>query len=192
MAEHVERTDVDLILAIAQADQSALAALYDRYASLVLAVCHRMLGERRGAEDLTHDIFLEVWRKAGGYERTRASVRTWLLVRTRSRALDRLRSAYHTRVVIPGDDSIAEQQPADHASDPSLAPDRARVRNAVGALPACQRAVLELAYFDGLSSSEIASRLDVPIGTVKSRTRAALHALRDTLGPAAAAARRTA
>ncbi len=191
MAEHVERTDGDLIRAIAQADQSALAALYDRYASLVLAVCHRMLGERRAAEDLAHDLFLEVWRKAAAFDPKRGSVRTWLLVRTRSRALDRLRSAHHTRVVTMGDDPIAEQQPAGRASDPSLAPDRLLVRDAVSALPDAQRAVLELAYFEGLSSSEIAARLVVPVGTVKSRTRAALQSLRASLGPEAHA-RRTA
>ena len=177
--------DRQLIAGIARAEQDALSALYDRYSGLVLAVCTRMLKDRRRAEDLTHDLFLEVWNKAGTYDPARASVRTWLLVRTRSRALDRLRSAGYSRVTPVGDDPIGDKEAAPESSSPDRAPDQRAVRAAVAALPEKLRAVLELAYFEGLSSSEIGARLGVPTGTVKSRTRAALQELRAAFGAGA-------
>jgi RNA polymerase sigma-70 factor (ECF subfamily) len=172
--------DALLVRGIAEGDRQALARLYDRYAGHMLALGQRILGERREAEDLLHDVFLEVWRQAGAYDAERGSVRAWLLMRMRSRALDRRKAAGFARVV-----SLEERRLPEPASpggeDPLLAPDREAVRRALSALPTEQRQVLELGYFEGLSSSEIAERIGAPIGTVKSRVAAALARLRACL-----------
>lgn len=175
--ESNEQDDARLIAAMSSGDRHALASLYDRYASLLLAVATRILGERREAEDLVHDVLLEVWRQAADYNASRGSVRSWILVRLRSRALDRKKAVSVTRVVAVDPEKLAEQREVP-AEDPSLAPDRKTVRRALEALPDDQRTVLELGYFEGLSSSEIAARIDAPIGTVKSRVAAGLAKLR--------------
>ena len=173
--------DVELVRAVARGDRSALAALYDRYSPIMFALALRIVRERREAEDLLHDVFLEVWRSAKAYDPERGRVRTWLTIRMRSRALDLQKSARVSRNV--GDDSLLDRVAAD--GNVAESPDRARVRTALAALPTEQRQVLELGYFDGLSCSEIADRLGTPIGTVKSRVAAALSKLRQSLGPPA-------
>lgn len=173
-------SDPELVLAMASGDSDALAVLYDRHGALMLATAARILGGQREAEDLVHDVLLEAWQKAGDYERARGSVRTWLLVRLRSRALDRWRRASRTRVETMEARQLEDLLPA-RADDPGLSLDLARVRRAVLELPGSQRQVLELAYFEGLSASEIAERLAIPIGTVKSRTAAGLTRLRTAL-----------
>lgn len=172
--------DAELVRAAAEGDRDALAQLYDRHGSLLLALGTRMLKSRREAEDLLHDVFLEVWRHAKDYDEGRGSVRSWLLLRLRSRALDRLKSAGWSRVVSMEAGGIREENlVAETESGPG--PDGARVRKAVEALPHDQRVVLEQAYFEGLSLSEIADRSGVPLGTVKSRLARALTKLRDDL-----------
>jgi RNA polymerase sigma-70 factor (ECF subfamily) len=173
--------DEVLITAIVAGDRGALARLYDRYAPTLLAVGKRMLGNRREAEDLVHDVFLESWRRAGDYDPARGTVKTWLLVRLRSRALDRHRAASGAPISIDGSGRVDE--PVAEGEDPALAPDRAAVRRALAALSDEQRTVLELGYFHGLSSSEIALREGLPIGTVKSRVATALAKLRAGLNP---------
>lgn len=168
-------SDGALLTAIAQGERDALAMLYDRYAGLMLGLAQRILGNRRDAEDLIHDVFLEIWRKAGHYDPARGTVRTWILVRLRSRALDRCKSAGRVRSVALEDAQVPEKSTA-HEEASSL--DRKRVRVAVEALPEKQRAVLRLAYFKGLSASEIARELDIPVGTAKSRAAAGLRGLR--------------
>jgi len=172
--------DVELVVAAAGGDRGALAQLYDRYAALLLGVAQRILGSPREAEDLVHDVFLEAWKQAGHYDASRGSVRTWLLMRLRSRALDRKKAAANRAISMEAPGELAEREVS--LEDPALAPDRTRVRRVLLALPLEQRAVLELAYFEGLSSSEIATRLGTPIGTVKSRVAAALSKLRTELG----------
>lgn len=170
-------TDCQLLAALAAGKSEALGELYDRYAPLMLAAATRILGNRRESEDLVHDVLVEAWRKSASYRRERGSVRTWLLVRLRSRAVDRLRrEARHPTdpLVHPGVDARPE-------ADPSRNAEYVRMREAVGALPKAQRDVLELAYFDGLSMREIATRLKIPLGTVKSRTAAGLHKLRASM-----------
>lgn len=169
-----EPSDGTLVLAISTGDREALAGLYDRYAGLLLAVGIRVLKNRREAEDIVHDVFLEVWRRAQAYEPARASVRAWLLLMMRCRALDR-RKSHGFRLARP-----LEHDPriAPASESPAIALDRARVAAAVALLPETQRTVLVLAYFDGLSASEIAARLELPIGTVKSRVAGAMRALR--------------
>ena len=185
--------DAELVRAVARGDRPALAQLYDRFSPILLAVATRILGERREAEDLLHDVFLEVWRQAADYDSTRGSVRAWMLIRLRSRALDRRKSAGATRVVSLDAETErgGEEREAATSEDPSLAPDRTAIRRALAALPDEQRTVLELGYFEGLSSSEIAERLGAPVGTVKSRVAAALAKLRAGFGeaPASPAAR---
>jgi RNA polymerase sigma-70 factor (ECF subfamily) len=171
--------DVALVGAIAAGDRPALARLYDRYASILLALALRIIRDRREAEDLLHDVFLEVWRSAKDYDLTRGRVRTWLIIRMRSRALDVTKSARVSRR--SGDAEVLDRIVAE--TDVAGSPDRQRVRAALAALTAEQRQVLELAYFDGQSCSEIAERIGIPIGTVKSRLAAGLGKLRQTLGP---------
>ena len=184
VADRPEDCDTALVMAIAAGDRGALAQLYDRYAPTLLAVGHRMLGGGREAEDLVHDVFLEAWRQAGSYDPARGTVRAWLLVRLRSRALDRHRAA--SIAPVPVADVCQLEERAAAGEDPALAPDRAAVRRALEALPREQRAVLELGYFHGLSSSEIALRTGAPIGTVKTRVATALAKLRAGLDPGGA------
>lgn len=174
-----EMDDADVISEAARGEIKALATLYDRHSGLLLAMANRMLGDKAHAEDLVQDVFMEVWRRAHAFDASRGSVRTWLLVRLRSRALDRLRSARHRRELSVED--AAPRQAAPVAEDPELSPDRAMVRDVMGQLPDDQRVVIELSYFHGLSSSEIAERMGSPIGTVKSRTAAALNKLRTAM-----------
>lgn len=171
--------DRELVAEAARGEVKAFAALYERFAGIMLATAKRMLGDKGGAEDLVHDVFMEVWRNCDNYDPSRATVRTWILVRLRSRALDRLRSASVRREVTT--DDVAPTRPAPASEDPSLAPDRAAVVQALAALPEDQRTVIELSYFHGLSSSEIAERMGSPLGTVKSRTAAGLAKIRSAM-----------
>jgi RNA polymerase sigma-70 factor (ECF subfamily) len=177
-----ETTGVDqaLVRAIANGDTRALAALYDRHAPIMLGLARRIVGGKPEAEDIVHDVFVEAWRRAADYDENRGSVKAWLLLRTRSRAIDYRKSASVARTVPAGDGQWLTLL-ADPRADESEAPDRAHIRRALVQLNAEQREVLLLGYFEGLSSSEIAARLSIPIGTVKSRVAAALGALRAAL-----------
>jgi RNA polymerase sigma-70 factor, ECF subfamily len=171
--------DGAIIARIASGDRLALGRLYDRYGALVLAVGQRIIGDIREAEDLVHDVFLELWRSAGDYDAARGSVRAWILIRVRSRALDRRKAPRLMRQVAVAAEvlgALAGQ------TAPPPSPDRARVLEALAELPPEQRTALELGYFEGLSSSEIAERVAAPIGTVKSRVAAGLSKLRAGLG----------
>ncbi len=175
-----ETPDAALVQAMAAGDRDALAALYDRYASVMMALGQRLLRNERETEDLLHDVFLEVWRQAADYEPTRGSVRSWLVMRMRSRALDRLKSVAHTRVVSIETVTIPEE-PAPAGPDPSFTSDQQRVKSALSQLPADQQLVIELAYFEGFSLSEIATQQGAPLGTIKSRLARALARLREVL-----------
>lgn len=172
--------DLALISSVARGDRTALAAVYDRYAARLLAIGLRMLNDRREAEDVLHDVFIEIWQRAGDFDPSRGSVRAWLFVRMRSRTLDRCRRTGRARA-----------RETDHAApaptaaiDPARAADQNRVLAALEALPAAQREVIELSYFRGLSSAALAEKLDVPVGTIKSRVAAALAKLRAAFDPA--------
>jgi len=164
---------------MSRGERLALGALYDRHAGALLALAARIVGRGAEAEDLVHDVFLEAWRRAADFDAERGSVKAWLLLRTRSRALDLRKSARVARRSDGGGDDWVNEVP--DPADRSLSPDRDRVRGVLARLPAEQRAVLLLGYFEGLSSSEIAEKLGIPIGTVKSRTAAALASLRAVL-----------
>ncbi len=168
--------DAGLVRAMAEGDRQALATLYARHAPLLLGLAVRIVRERREAEDLLHDVFLEAWRAAKDFDPKRGRVRTWLAIRMRSRCLDHQKSARVSRNA--GDAGL--EVVADERETSS--PDHARVRDALGSLGDEQRQVVELAYFDGLSCSEIASKIAKPIGTVKSRLAAGLTRLREGMG----------
>jgi RNA polymerase sigma-70 factor (ECF subfamily) len=173
--------DVLLIRRISRGDSKALGELYDRYGGLLLGVARKILPDREASEDLVHDVFMEVWRSAADFDPSRGSVRAWLLVRTRSRALDRNRSSYATKITIMEDLQPLER-PVPLEEEPQLAPDRTNIRVALQQLPQDQRQVIELGYFEGMSSAEIASHIGIPIGTVKSRVATALQKLRGVMG----------
>jgi RNA polymerase sigma-70 factor (ECF subfamily) len=167
--------DEVLVAAMVAGDRAALATLYERHASLLLGLALRIVRERREAEDLLHDVFLEAWRTAKDFDPKRGRVRTWLAIRMRSRALDLQKSARISRNTGDGGLELLVDE-ADAAS-----PDHGRVRSALAALGSDQRRVLELAYFEGLSCTEIAERVAIPVGTVKSRIAAGLDRLRSGL-----------
>ena len=172
--------DVALVAQLVAGRDEALGVLYDRYSGLLMALGLRILHDRREAEDLLHDVFVEAWRRAADFDSTRGSVRAWLVTRTRSRALDRCKSPGRVRAVpldLGSEARASEPVEVDGA-------DHERLRRAVTSLSPGQRAVMECAYFDGLSSSEIALRLGVPMGTVKSRMAAGLARLRVAMGAA--------
>lgn len=175
-------SDEELVFRIAAADRRALATLYDRYAPQLLAMALRVLGSRSEAEDLLHDVYMEVWRQAHTYTSERGTVRTWLSIRLRSRALDRRR---RQRKLTFGDEHaerLAEGIACEGEPTPFV--DQAVVRRALASLPAEQRVVLEMFYFDGLSLPEIGKQLEIPLGTVKSRAARALARLKTELdGP---------
>jgi RNA polymerase sigma-70 factor (ECF subfamily) len=167
--------DAGLVAAMARGDRGALASLYDRHAKVLLGLAMRIVRDRREAEDLLHDVFLEAWRSAKDFDPKRGRARTWLAIRMRSRALDHQKSARVSRNAgDAGLDVLVDDR--EHAS-----PDHARVRAALMELGADQRRVLELAYFEGLSATEIAERISIPVGTVKSRIAAGLDRLRTGL-----------
>ena len=160
----------------------ALRQLYRECGGRVMAVALRILGDRAEAEDIVQETFLELWRRAAAYDPARSAPATWAVLVARSRALDRLRSR-----------ASAARACEASGHDPSLHPavepvearqDRERVRRALDELPPEQRETLELAYFEGLTHGEIASRTGLPLGTVKTRLRLAMAKLRTNLAPA--------
>lgn len=174
--------DVRLIDRVAGGDRDAIAELYDRHGTRVYALAHRILGNSSDAEDVVQDVFSQAWRKAASYQADRGPVVAWLLVITRTRALDRVRARKpfaQREQSLDGVDSPTLASTAAPPADELIAREEAgRVRAAVMQLPVEQRRALELAYFDGLSQTEIAAKLQTPLGTVKTRIRTALATLR--------------
>jgi RNA polymerase sigma-70 factor, ECF subfamily len=168
--------DASLVRAMAGGDRDALARLYARHAGVLLGLAIRIVRERKEAEDLLHDVFLEAWRCAKDFDPKRGRARTWLAIRMRSRCLDHQKSA---RVSRNAGDAGLEVVPDESEK---TTPDHGRVRAALAELGADQRRVVELAYFDGLSCTEIAAKLAIPVGTVKSRVAAGLTRLRERIG----------
>jgi RNA polymerase sigma-70 factor, ECF subfamily len=171
--------DAVLMASVARGDREALARLYDRHADVVLALIQRIVRDAALAEDLLHDVFLEAWHHAGAYDPQRGSVRTWLMIRARSRALDRRgKLARDADVALrAGREPVRFEGEAD-----VIGIDGARLRRLAAGLDAELVRVIELAYFEGLSSSEMAEALSIPVGTVKSRMARALATLRAAFG----------
>lgn len=174
-------TDAELLHAVARGDEAALAALYDRYSSILLGLLLRILHSRAEAEDVLQEVFVQVWRRADSYDESRGRGFTWLVTLARSRAIDRLR-ALDSRARAA---TAAAAEASDAAGDASLdafrSEQREIVRAALSQLTEDQRRTLLLAYEEGLTQSEIAARLNQPLGTVKTRTRAGLLKLRELL-----------
>ena len=168
---------------MARGDSSSVAELYDRHARALYSLALRMLSDAADAEDVVQDVFTQAWRQAGRYDPARAPVIAWLLVITRARALDRLR-ARRSRIS-PAPLEVVTIDPVDPGPGQELQAigneEAARLRQALEALPEGQREAIELAYYRGLSQSDIAEKLQQPLGTVKTRMRTALLKLREAL-----------
>jgi len=168
--------DESAILASVEAgDRDAFGRLYDRFTPMLYSLALRILGNPADAEDVIQLAWVQVWRTAGRYEARRGSVASWLATIVRSRALDR------TRMTAVRARAEAAAPPARPATVFGFEEERARVRKALEELDAKQRKALELAYFEGLAHTEVASRLEAPLGTVKAWIRRGLLRLRDSL-----------
>jgi RNA polymerase sigma-70 factor (ECF subfamily) len=184
--------DRALVARAAAGDDRALGALYDRHGRTTYALAYAIVGERADAEEVVADAFGQAWRDAAAYDPARGTVGAWLATITRARALDLVRrrgrrSRAHERAARDAGDGFAA--PVATAEAPDRGVERmeigVRVRRALGSLPEAQRRVIELAYFGGLSQSEIAAELQEPLGTVKTRMRAGMEKLRAQLRPLA-------
>lgn len=168
---------------ILNGDEAALGTLYDRYSGLVYSVANRILRDTGAAEEVLQDIFHQIWRTAARFDFERGSLTAWLLVMARSRSIDRLR-----RRGLPAAEDPAEPQSMELRADFNLEAAAAQnlmmaqVRKALEALPETQRQAMELAYFEGLTQTEIAIRTGDPLGTVKTRMRTAIASLKKALG----------
>ena len=172
-------SDAALIQKIVQRDESALAALYDRYASLLSSLLNRILRDTQASEEILQDVFYQLWRNAAQFDPARGSLPGWLAVIARNRAISRLRrhnpsegeELLETTVIVPAnlENALAQQQLL------------GRVKGALENLSSEQRAAIELAYFEGLTHSEIASKTGDPLGTVKTRIRSAVERLKRNL-----------
>lgn len=175
--------DTALLRLITERQPEALAELYNRHAPALLALARRVLGGMVDAEEVLQEVFLHVWNHAERYDANRSSVSTWLVLITRSRAIDRLR----TRSVVERTHETAHQEdPVEHTSPEGveavfIQERRERVRNELQKLPPEQRQILEMAFYEGLTQSEIAAKADLPLGTVKTRTLLAMKKLRSAL-----------
>ena len=174
--------DSELLKTVQKNDGAAISELYERYAASMMGVAMRILRSREDSEDLVHDVFIEAWQRADAYREARGTVRAWLLVRTRSRAIDRLRTLAIARRHVDDEAAFPPELYAISDDDLSLTTDHRRARECLLKLPDPQREALELAYFAGLSCSEIAGRTGSPVGTVKSRMAAGLSRLRGAFG----------
>ena len=173
--------DVELLKAVAARDEAALARLYDRYRVILFGLLVRILNNRQEAEDVLQETFLQVWRRAADFDESRGRPFTWLVTLARSRGIDRLRTlAARERVATARAVDEAEVI-SDAASDAFRSEQRELVANALRQLPEEQKQPLLLAYFDGLTQSEIAAQLDTPLGTVKTRMRTGMMKLRQLL-----------
>ena len=170
-------SDLALVTAIRSGDQSAMAALYDRYSSIVYAVALRVLQDTGAAEDVLQDIFMQLWRHPGAFDASRGNMAAWLAVIARHRAIDALRRRRPENDIA---DVIVSVEP-DFASDADRSRAMEKVRGALNTMPPPQKSALEMAYFEGLTHSEIAEKTGEPLGTIKTRIRTGLLSLRKVL-----------
>jgi RNA polymerase sigma-70 factor (ECF subfamily) len=176
----IEVTDEEVLARIARGDESALAEAYDRFGRVAYGLAYRMLRDAALAEDAVQDAFLAVWRTAVSFDPSRGKASTWILTVVHRRAVDVVRREDRRRTQPLDDAPAASGESTDETA--AIRAQRRAVQTALAQLPPDQREALELAYYGGLSQSELAERLGVPLGTVKSRMFAALSKLRDLLG----------
>jgi len=180
--EEAQIDDVALLKAIAGKEEKALSQLYDRYRVVLFGLLVRILNNREEAEDVLQELFLQVWHRAGDYDSNRGRPFTWLVTLARSRAIDRLRSVASRERVATESAREATEEVSDAVADAVRSEQRGIVTSALSQLPEEQQRALVLAYFDGLTQSEIADSLGAPLGTVKTRMRAGMIKLREMLG----------
>jgi RNA polymerase sigma-70 factor (ECF subfamily) len=171
-------TDGDLLLRIADGDSAAFDTLYRRFARPILGLALRLLRDRSRAEDAVQETFAAIWRSASSYRPERGAGAPWLYAVARNAIIDRARARRETTFADPPDEASSSAGPAEHAESSYVS---WRVHRAVQDLPPHEREVLELAYWGELSQSEVAQFLDIPLGTVKTRTRTGLARLADLL-----------
>lgn len=179
MGVELNASDAALIQRIVQRDESALAALYDRYAGMLSSVLNRILRDSQAAEEILQDIFYQLWRTASQFDSARGSLPGWLMVIARNRAISRLRKHNPSE-----GDELDENCVALPVNLDNVVAQRellGRVQGALDSLPKEQRTVLELAYFQGMTHSEIARHTGDPLGTVKTRLRSAVETLKRNL-----------
>jgi RNA polymerase sigma-70 factor, ECF subfamily len=175
--------DASLVRAIAAGDPEAVAELHDRYAPMLLGLARRVVKDRSDAEEVVQEAFVHVWNRARTYDGSRSSVATWLVLITRSRAIDRVRSrgvVERTHATVR-DENRDGHASAEGASRVLHGERRRRVRAELESIPEEQREVLELAFYQGLTQREISERTGIPLGTVKTRTLLAMKKLRTAL-----------
>jgi RNA polymerase sigma-70 factor, ECF subfamily len=187
----VHSPDSALVAQAAGGDEHALGELYDRYGGMAFSLACSIVGEHADAEEVVADAFAQVWRSAAGFDPARGSVAAWLATIVRTRALDLLRSRKRRARVLEEAAVVTDEGETLVLAPAVESPDRGAeltetsviVRRSLAELPAPQRRVIELAYFGGLSQSEIAAHLSEPLGTVKTRMRAGMEKLRQALRP---------
>jgi RNA polymerase sigma-70 factor (ECF subfamily) len=185
---HSSYPTAELLARVAGGDAEAFDLLYEQTSSLLFTLALRILNSREDASELLQDVYVEVWRKAGRFDSKRGAPMAWLITLTRSRALDRLRaaSARGRNATDSIDETLAGQLPSD-APDPlerhSAEELREQVVEAFTDLPAAQQEAIELAFYEGLTHAEIATRLNKPIGTIKTRIKLGMNKLRYALRP---------
>jgi RNA polymerase sigma-70 factor (ECF subfamily) len=166
--------DAALVSAIRAGDPGAMALLYDRYGSIVYSVALRVLGDTGSAEDVLQEVFMQLWRNPNAFDSSRGNLAPWLAVIARNRAIDSIRKRHPETDVA---DVVISVEP-DMAGDAERGRAMEKVRGALSTMPAAQRNALEMAYFEGLSHSEIAAKTGEPLGTIKTRIRSGLLSLR--------------
>jgi len=166
-----------LLAAVRSGDQIAMSQLYDRYSGIVYSVALRVVGDTGNAEDVLQEVFIKLWRNPEAFDADRGSLAAWLAVMSRNRAID----------------SVRKRRPETEITDTIPAPDMSgeadrgivlgQIRNAMGGMPVPQRSALEMSFFEGLTHTEIAAKTGEPLGTIKTRIRAGLLALRKACNP---------
>jgi RNA polymerase sigma-70 factor, ECF subfamily len=175
--------DEDLMQLVRRGQAPAFEVVYERHARAAFSLAYRIVGTRNGAEDVSQEAFLNIWRSGARYDRGRGSVRTWVLGIVHHRAIDHVRRATVHDKRRAGDEGMEERFEARERTDTEVArrDEAETVRSAMGSLPSEQSQVIELAYFGGFTHTEIAEMLETPIGTIKGRMRLGLKKMRDQL-----------
>lgn len=178
-----DRRDRDLIDRVSGGDHAAFSELYRRYSPSAFGLANRILGDQTMAEEVLQEVFLSVWRRAGAFDPARGSVRSWLFAQIHHRSVDVVRreEAERRRSRATVEPEATEEDLEDVIEESWLSARREHVKTALTSLPAEQRRVIELAYYNGLTQTQVADAMGVPLGTVKSRTLAAMRRLRSAL-----------
>jgi len=179
--EQAQVSDVHLLQAIARRDEAALSSLYDRYRLILFGLLVRILSSRPEAEDILQDVFIQVWKRAADFDERRGKPFTWLVTLARSRAIDRLRQLGARDRVATAAARDAAEDTSDAALDAFRSEQKQIVTEALAQLTEEQRRALMLAYYEGLTQTEIATRIGSPLGTVKTRMRSGMIKLRELL-----------